>query len=216
MAYIPKQRHIACRCPECGRANLALIGKFALSANMLRVRCDCEKDAPTLDITMTKDSKIRLSVPCLFCKQNHNYVVSQTIFFDREQFLLNCPYSGCDIAIIGDKETVDRELKRTEGELLTIMKGLEAEELSDIQPQDMTEEEILPDPAVYDTIRFIVKDLEEEGRINCPCKNSSYELRFCEGGIEVYCTKCGATYKFLAESAAASEVYLDIDSITLG
>ena len=215
MAYVPKQRHIAYRCQECGQANLALIGKFALKANMLRVRCDCKEDADSLDITVGNDSKIRLSVPCLFCKQKHSYVVSNTIFFEREQFLLNCPYSGCDIAIIGDKEVVDRELERTHNELLTIRKSLEAEELSDIQPQDMNEDEILPDPAVYDTIRFIVKDLEEEGKVKCPCGDGEYELRYFESGVEVYCTKCGATYQFHAESAAVSESYLDLDEITL-
>ena len=96
------------------------------------------------------------------------------------------------------------------------MKSLEAEEIADIQPQDMTDEEILPDPAVYDTIRFIVKDLEAEGAVKCPCGDGEYDLRFVEGGIEVYCAKCGATYKFKAESAALAESYLDIDEITLG
>ena len=216
MAYIPKQRQIAYRCPDCGTATLALVGKFALSANMLRVRCDCSENAQTLDISVTNDEKIRLSVPCIFCKQNHSYVVSKGIFFDRDEFLLNCPYSGQDIAVIGDEDTVKNTLERTERELLGIMKSLEAEEISDIQPQDMTDEEILPDPAVYDTIRFIVKDLEAEGKVKCPCGDGEYDLRFFEGGIEVYCAKCGATYKFSAQSASVAESYLDIDSITLG
>lgn len=215
MAYIPKQRQIAYRCPDCGVATLALVGKFALSANMLRVRCDCSDKAQTLDIGITNDDKIRLSVPCIFCKQNHSYVVSKAIFFDRDEFLLNCPYSGQDIAVIGDEEIVKRELERTERELLGIMKSLEAEEISDIQPQDMNDDEILPDPAVYDTIRFIVKDLEADGKVNCPCGDGEYDLRFVEGGIEVYCAKCGATYKFAAESAAVAESYLNIDEITL-
>ncbi len=215
MAYIPKERRIAYRCPECVVANLALVGRFALAANMIRVKCDCKDNAPTLDISLTNDDKIRLSVPCLFCRQNHNYVVTKSIFFERDEFFLNCPYSGQDIAIIGDSETVNRELERTGHELEGIMKSLEAEVLSDIQPQDMPDEEILPDPAAYDTIRFIVKDLEEEGRVFCPCKNGEYDLRFCDDGIEVYCKRCGASYKFSAESAAMSELYLDIDEIRL-
>ena len=64
-------------------------------------------------------------------------------------------------------------------------------------------------------IRFIVKDLEEEGKVNCPCGDGEYELRYFESGVEVYCTKCGATYQFHAESAAVSESYLDLDEITL-
>jgi hypothetical protein len=74
-----------------------------------------------------------------------------------------------DIAFIGDEEVIGQELSRTEAELNMLMKNLEAEELSDIQPEDMPEAEILPDPAVYDTLRFVVKDLEAEGKIHCPC-----------------------------------------------
>ena len=213
MAYIPKQRNIAYRCPGCGSAVIGLVGKFALHANMLRLKCSCG-DEQSLDITMA-DGKIRLSVPCLFCRQNHSYVVSESLFFENDRFLLNCPYSNMDIAIIGDEETVNQELARTEAELNMLMKNLEAEELSDIQPEDMPEAEILPDPAVYDTLRFVVKDLEAEGKLNCPCGKGPYDLRFTDGGMQVWCDSCGATYDFNATSPTMAEEYLELDEIRL-
>lgn len=213
MAYIPKQRNIAYRCPGCGSAVIGLVGKFALHANMLRLKCSCG-DEQSLDITMA-DGKIRLSVPCLFCRQNHSYVVSESLFFENDRFLLNCPYSNMDIAIIGDEETVNQELARTEAELNMLMKNLEAEELSDIQPEDMPEAEILPDPAVYDTLRFVVKDLEAEGKLHCPCGKGPYDLRFTDGGMQVWCDSCGATYDFNATSPAMAEEYLELDEIKL-
>ena len=214
MVIQPKQRNIAYRCPECGTSILGLVGKFALKANMLRLRCDC-KDAPSLDINVANDGKIRLSVPCLFCRQNHSYVVSEAIFFDKEMFLLNCPYSGMDIAFLGDEDGISKELERTEKEINALMASLEAEELSDIQPQDMNEDEVLPDPAVYDTLRFIVKDLEDEGKIKCPCRNGSYDLRFTDSGIDVFCEKCGASHAFSASSPTMAEEYLSLDEIVL-
>ena len=213
MAFIPKQRNIAYRCPGCGSAVIGLVGKFALHANMLRLKCSCG-DEQSLDITMS-DGKVRLSVPCLFCRQNHSYVVSEALFFENDRFLLNCPYSKMDIAIIGDEETVKQELERTEAELNMLMKNLEAEELSDIQPEDMPEAEILPDPAVYDTLRFVVKDLEAEGKLNCPCGKGPYDLRFTDGGMQVWCESCGATYDFSATSPTMAEEYLDLDEIKL-
>ena len=213
MAFIPKQRNIAYRCPGCGSAVIGLVGKFALHANMLRLKCSCG-DEQSLDITMS-DGKVRLSVPCLFCRQNHSYVVSEALFFENDRFLLNCPYSNMDIAIIGDEETVKQELDRTEAELNMLMKNLEAEELSDIQPEDMPEAEILPDPAVYDTLRFVVKDLEAEGKLNCPCGKGPYDLRFTDGGMQVWCESCGATYDFSATSPTMAEEYLDLDEIKL-
>ena len=85
MVIRPKQRNIAYRCPECASAILGIVGKFALSANMLRLKCDCDKPS-SLDISITNDGKIRLSVPCLFCKQNHNYVVSEAVFLTVKGF----------------------------------------------------------------------------------------------------------------------------------
>ena len=214
MVLQPKQRNIAYRCPECGVATVGLVGKFALHANMLRLKCSCP-DASSLDVTLTGDGKIRLSVPCLFCKQNHSYVVSESLFFDKDKFMLNCPYSGMDIAFIGDEETIGGELERTEKELNMLMASLEAEELSDIQPQEMNEAEILPDPAVYDTLRFVVKDLEAEGNVHCPCGEGPYDLRFMEGGIQVFCENCGASHDFKVTSPTIAEEYISLSSITL-
>ena len=107
MILEPKQRNIAYRCQKCGVPTVGLIGKFALHANMLRLRCTCGEES-SLDINITGDKKIRLSVPCLFCRQNHNYVVSESIFFDKETFLLNCPYTGMEISFISDEDGIKR------------------------------------------------------------------------------------------------------------
>ena len=214
MAESPKQRHIAYRCPDCGQAVLGLVGRFALSANMLRLRCSCGSEQ-SLDITVSQDNKIRLSVPCLFCRQNHSYQISEGIFFDKERFPVSCPYSGMDIAFIGDEETVSEELHRTGEELIALMKNLDAEELSDIQPQDVDEGEVLPDPAVYDTLRFIVKDLEADGKVECPCGEGPYDVRFTDGGMQVWCERCGASFDFHATTPTMAEEYLSLDCIKL-
>lgn len=214
MLIKPKERNIAYRCPECGTAIIGIVGRFALRADMLRLRCDCESGS-SLDIKARDGGKIRLSVPCIFCKQNHSYQVSESLFFDKDKFLLSCPYAGMDIAILGSEEDVKSELSRTGEELSRLMVSLEADELSDIQPTDMTEDEILPDPAVYDTVRFIVKTLEDEGGLHCPCGEGPYDIRFAEGGIQVYCERCGATHLIKATSPSIAEEYLALDTLTL-
>lgn len=214
MVIEPKRRNIAYRCPECGGAVMGIVGRFALSAKLLRLKCTCGEGAP-LDIGIATDNKIRLSVPCVFCKQNHSYTVSEGVFFDRELFLLNCPYSGMDIAFIGEESEIEEQLGRTEKEIRQLMMALEAEDLSDIQPTDMSDDEVPPDPAVYDIIKFLIKDLEDGGQISCPCGDGEYDLRFTDGGIQVYCEKCGATYTFNATTPTMAEEYLSVDEIKL-
>jgi len=209
-----KERLIAYRCTSCGSAVLGTVGKFALSADMIRLKCGCEKPS-ALDVNLTRDGKVRLSVPCLVCSESHSFVISQDILLKRELSKLSCPYSSLDIAFIGDKDAIDSELSRTEAELSSIMAGLEVEDLSELQPKDMREDEILPDPAVYDTIRFVLKDLEAEGRVECPCHSGEYDLRFCDDGIQAYCASCGGTYTFRSVTPSTCEEYLSLDSLKL-
>ena len=213
MILSPRKTHIAYRCPECGTTIFGLVGKFALSAGMLRLKCSC--GASSADISVTSDEKMRISVPCVFCKQNHNYVVSQSIFFGRDIFLLNCPYANMDICFIGEKEEIDKEIQRTGEELERLLRDLESESLKDIQPMDVDEEEALPDHTVYDTIRFIVKELEYDGKIDCPCHSGSYDLRFCKEGIQVFCPECGASHIFDTRAESATADYVNIDSLNL-
>ena len=78
-----------------------------------------------------------------------------------------------------------------------------------------TEEEILADPTVYDAIWFLIKELEYDGRIDCPCHAGGYQLRYCREGVQAYCPECGATYTFDTRAEAASEEYLKLDEIKL-
>ncbi len=208
-----KHTHIAYRCPECGTLIYGLVGEFAMNANMMRLKCDCGKSA--LDITATHDKKLKLSVPCVICKENHNYILSPSIFFERELFLLGCPYSNMDIGFIGEKSKVDDAAIENEKALNKLISDMGLDALEDLQPIDMDDDEILPDATVYDMIRFIVKDLEADGKIDCPCHKGSYDIRFAPGGIQAYCEDCGATYLFSCESAAAAEEYLNLSDIKL-
>ena len=207
------QTHVAYRCPSCGGSVVGFIGKFALSAGMVRLKCTCGESY--LDVNVTNDKKLRLTVPCLFCKSTHSFTVSQSIFFEREEFLLNCPYSNMDIAFIGSKEKIDENLARTGAELDRLLADLEAERLSEIQPIDLDEEDILPDATVYDALRFLVKDLEADGKVDCPCHRGDYDLRYAPGGIQVFCPDCGAVHTFELHSENSHESYMELDEITL-
>ncbi len=208
-----KHTHIAYRCPECGTVIYGLVGEFALSANMMRLKCECGKSA--LDISPTRDKKIKLSVPCVLCRENHNLVLSPALFFDRELFTGGCPYSSLDIVFIGDKDNVDSAIEKNTEDLKKLIKDMEVETLEELQPEDMDEDEILPDAQVYDLIRFVVKDLESEGRVDCPCHSGNYDLRYAPGGIQVFCPECEAAYFFSCASAAAAEEYLSLEEIKL-
>ena len=96
-----------------------------------------------------------------------------------------------------------------------IRQTLEAEDISDIQPQDVDEAEADPDPAIYDIFNFLLRDLESEGGVKCPCDNGKYDLRFTKDGMEIYCVNCGASREFFAKTPTLAEDYLSLSEIIL-
>ena len=205
--------HIAYRCPDCAVATLGLVGGAESIVDLLRLKCECGGSA--LDIKRERDGRIHLSVPCIYCKDNHGFKLSPEVLSRGSLTKLGCPFSGMDIAFIGDGEAIPAELDRTAEELSRIMASLEAEDVKDIQPKDIAEDDCPPDPSIFDTINFVVRDLEAEGAVRCPCSGGRYGLRFTDDGMQVYCEDCGASFDFHCRSVSVAEEYLTLSEIVL-
>ena len=208
-----KPKLVAYRCPECGVATLGHVGRFTQQADLFRIKCTC--GASSLDIHAGRSEKLRFSVPCLLCRRSHSYTVSESIVTTAKEFALPCPYARTDILFLGDEERITEALKKAEEELSTIIGSFGGEKLRDIQPEDMDAEEILPDPEVYDIVRFLVRELEADGAIDCPCHSGAYDFRFTDGGVQVYCPDCGGSYTFPAESAQTAREFLSVSTLKL-
>ncbi len=213
MAKTKERTSIAYRCPDCFETIYGLVGEFAYSYGMLRLKCQCDKS--NLDITPKADGKLQLSVPCLFCKQNHTFTVSKGLFFERDLFTLSCPYCNMDICFIGDENNIRQALDKSSDDIGALVSRLELESAADLQPEDMSDAEILPDASVYDLLRLVLKELEADGCADCPCHSGSYDLRYTDTSIQAYCPECGATYDFDVSSSSSAHAYLNLDKITL-
>lgn len=212
MKKITRQQ-IAYRCPHCAVATLGFLGGLRSVSDMLRLKCECGKSA--LEIRPVAEERVKIDVPCVYCKDTHTYILSSDILKRELPTALPCPASRHDILFVADEASMAEAVERSANELSVILESFEAEDVKDIQPMDIDEAEYAPDPAIYDVLNFVVRDLEDAGSISCPCKKGPYALRFTDDGAEAYCTSCGATYGFHATSAATAETYLSIDSITL-
>jgi hypothetical protein len=90
---------------------MSVVGLFNLSADMIKLKCDCGESE--MSLVYTKDSKVRFTVPCLFCPNPHHFTVNTSVFFGKELFSLPCPYSGMNIAVMGETNKVKAELSRS-------------------------------------------------------------------------------------------------------
>ena len=208
-----KQTTIAYRCPVCGAGVISAVGMFSLSADMVKLKCTCGKSELTM--VYTADKKVRLSVPCILCPKPHSFVVSQSIFFGRDLFLLPCPYSDINICFMGEMNHVKAELARSELELLDM---LEKNGLANLEALHKEEEEMLPDPQIQDIVMFVIHELEAEGKIYCKCADpddGEYDCQMMEDGILVFCKKCGASHVVPVNNLLGAQAFLDCDSLRL-
>lgn len=206
-----KQTTVAYRCPHCGAGVMSLVGIFNLSADMMKLKCSCGHSE--MKIVYTKDGKVRFTVPCILCPNPHNFTVSSTVFFGKELFVLPCPYSDINICMMGETNHVKAELSRTELELMDMLEksGLESFEA-------LHGEQYITDPQVAEIVTYVIKELDEEGRIHCKCGDNDereYDAEIRPDGVFVCCKKCGASKLITANSLISANEFLNADSIEL-
>ncbi len=208
-----KQTTVAYRCPHCGAGVMSVMGVFSLTADMVKLKCDCGKSE--MSVVYGKDGKVRLTVPCLVCANPHHFTVSNNIFFGRDLFVLPCPYSDINIAVMGEINQVKAELARGEMELLDLMEKSGIENFDSLA----RDEETLPDPQILDVIMFVLSELDAEGKIHCRCKpeddGGKYEVDVTGEGIVVCCEKCGATRTVPTDSRLGAHAFLNADDLYL-
>ena len=226
-----KRTTVAYRCPDCGGGIMSAVGLFNLSADMVKLKCTCEKSE--MKIVYNRDGSVRLTVPCLICSQPHTFTVNASLFFSDELFVLPCPYSDINIAFTGEMNAVKAELARTELELLDL---LEQNGITDFSALHGDERD-LPDPQILDIILFVIDDLDAEGKIYCHCHpdpkespseevishntdedhphESRYEAEITDDGIKVTCRVCGASTIISTDSMLSAHAFLNADSMHL-
>ncbi len=208
-----KNTTVAFRCPICGKAILSGINIFRLSADMLRLRCpDCDQ---ALTVERTKEGKIRLSVPCMICAHPHNLLISENALFGEGLFAVPCGLSGIDIFFAGEEKEVQQALERSGKELQALMDDAGIDSFALLH----TEEEETPDPAVEHVVRFLLCELEDEGKISCYCKEEGeiplYDFQVLSERVRVFCHCCNAETYLPLRSEADAEHFISIDSLEL-
>ncbi len=212
MILEPKETTLAYRCPACGAGVMSAVGLFNLNSGMVKLKCDCKESE--MSVVYSKEGKLRFSVPCIICPKPHSFTLNSSIFFGKELFVLPCPYTGINIAMMGETNVVKAELARSELELLDM---LEKSGLTSFESLRRSGES-LADPQVMDIITYVIRELDEEGKISCRCSDDGereYELEFLPESLVISCKRCGAKKEISTASLIDAHEFLNSDSLTL-
>lgn len=212
MILDPKKTTLAYRCPSCGAGIMSVVGLFNLSADMIKLKCDCGQSATT--ISYSKDSKIHLTVPCVLCPNPHHFTVSTSIFFKDDLFVLPCPYSDITIAVSGEENRVKAELSRSELELIELLEKSGLGSFDELHKEQGFE----ADPEIEEIITYMIRELDEEGKIECLCPKDlegDYEIEFLEESMIIRCKRCGAQKEINLGSIIQAHALLEADKLVL-
>ena len=232
-------RIAAYRCPSCGAGVMSAVDLTALTspssgAGRVRLRCgdpECPSSAmdepPAMDVEGVAGTdgrtKIRMSVPCIFCGHPHIFTVDSSAAASRDCLVFGCPASGIDICFIGIADYVKAELAKSELALLDMIG--EDGDLADVAGFSVDTSKMLPPPDIAETIRLTVRFLEDEGKIVCKCRPEDLE-KITEGEsritvepgpryVKVACRECGAAKIIPAVSHSAAQDFADSDRLVL-
>ena len=200
-------RYIAFRCPDCGVAIIQEISLFTLSSGEVLRRCSCGESV--LSVKYNKNREVvNLNVPCIACPNPHPYQVSAKTFFGDDMFVLQCTDSGLDIFFVGDKDEIVKAVEKNTEELQKLFELLEQEnhhchdenchchddeENLDISENNLKNDEYeYYDAVVTSGMLYLLKELADADKINCPCGKKELILDVGYDVIEVSCDACQA------------------------
>ena len=123
-------------CPACGLPILNPINIFSMSGNLIKLKCVCGNSE--LVVQMLKDSKFKVTVPCILCPHSHSFTLSSVTFFQKDLFSLSCKFTALNICFIGKDKKVYDALKKNEEELIKTFAAYE-EEYGEL-PADLLDE----------------------------------------------------------------------------
>ena len=103
MALRPQDTTVSYRCPACGKSVVSVTGVFALTGDMIKLKCTCGESE--LLIKNEGEGKVRFTVPCLFCAKPHQYLISRELIMSRELFEFPCKFSGVNTSSIFPEDT---------------------------------------------------------------------------------------------------------------
>ena len=196
-----RETTVAYRCPHCGQTTVSVVGVFALSGDLIRLKCGCKKSE--LQISYTSDRKIRITTPCLVCQKPHTFVLGAGTFFADRVLTYSCPMTGLELCFIGKKDEVLAAASEADRHLLELMDEAGLENLDEIKSPESEDDR--------EDIYFITDANPDDQDIQ-------FRLTTDEDGnqiVHIFCKTCGAGVGFPIVSAGEANRFLTTDELNL-
>ena len=176
------KRSIAFLCPVCRQPVILERTVFQLAASGSRLPCPCGKSALTVSLM---GDQVRLTVPCLFCEQEHTVSCSTAAFLQEKTLAFSCANSGLDCCYVGEEASVFAAMRRLEEtvDVLESEAGAQGTFLNDL----------------------VMEEIGRRGGISCTCGCREWKLKINYSSVELFCAQCGGALKLPAATMSDIE-----------
>ncbi len=183
------KRSIAFICPVCRQPVILERSAFQLAASGSRLPCPCGKSG--IDAEMM-GNRIRLTVPCLFCEQEHTVTCSTASFLREKTLAFSCANSGLDCCYVGEKESVFTAMRRLE-------------ETVDVLESEAGAQGTFLNETVMEEVLGELRDIARRDGISCTCGCRDWSLKVNYSSVELSCARCGGALKIPAATMSDLE-----------
>lgn len=185
------KRTLAYICPSCRQSVIVERSVFQLAASANDLPCPCGKSHLRVELM---GDRVRLTVPCLLCGEDHNVACSSKAFLHEKTLAFSCAASGLDCCYVGEEGPVYAAVRRLE----EAVDKLEAE---------AGERGAFLDELVMHEVLSELKEIAQRGGISCACGAEKWKLQVNYSSVDLFCADCGAAVRIPAATAS------DIDDI---
>lgn len=183
------KRFIAFICPECRQPVILERTVFQLAASGSRLPCPCGKSSIDVDLM---GGQVRVTVPCLFCKETHTVSCSTRAFLEEKTLAFSCANSGLDCCYVGEEEGVFAAMRRLE-ETVDGMEENAAAQGTFLN--DLVMEEILGE----------IRDIGQRDGISCTCGCRDWKIKINYSSVELFCGRCEGALRIPAATISDIE-----------
>lgn len=202
-----RKTRVAFRCQYCGAVITSDISRERLDEPVSLLCTECRKSK--LDIKKTGET-ISLTVPCLMCPHPHPYKVSESIFFERDIFVLKCTFTGLDICFIGDEDNVEDEIDAS-GALISAFMEENKEDEGAQKGADI----LVADTSVMREVVFAIGEVQKQEKIKCSCGSKAFKVLLDYDKAVVSCKVCSRKAEIPARTRFDANAAIDLEEIVL-
>ncbi|MEG1395639.1 MAG: hypothetical protein RSC82_01580 [Oscillospiraceae bacterium] len=186
-----KNRTIGYICPKCHQSVLMERNEFQLMSGPVELSCPCGGSAVTVS---PEGDHVTLTVPCLYCGQDHTVSCSSRAFLTQKALAFSCLASGLDCCYVGEAKPVFEAMARLE-------------EAADKLDDTATEQGAFLDEFMMHEVLSELKEIAGRDGVSCTCGSHKWTLKIGYSALDLTCTDCGGTLRIPAATAS------DLDDI---